>query len=99
MGTSGSRPLSGIRAHAHVRTTSGAILIATRFPGLTIHASYDDGRNWDEGTYISSSIWVMGNMLEVKPNLVLIVYMDSFEGPLQAQFFRVGPDGLEPVSY
>ncbi len=87
-------PFPGYAPLPMLRTAGGAILIATRFPGITLRASYDDGRTWDEGLYVDSSIWAMGDMVEVEPNLVFLAYMDSFEGPVRAQFLRVGPRGL-----
>ncbi|MBI4606210.1 MAG: exo-alpha-sialidase [Planctomycetes bacterium] len=90
-------PFPGYAPSAFLKTRSGTALIATRFPGLTIHATRDDGRTWDEGTYIDTSIWAMGSMLEVAPDVVLFVYMDSWGGPLRAQHIRVAPGGLEPA--
>ncbi|MFN0165359.1 MAG: sialidase family protein [Bryobacteraceae bacterium] len=89
-------PFPGYAPLPMIRTASGAMMIATRFPGITIHSSYDDGKTWDEGTYLDSSIWAMGDMVEVEPNLVFLAYMDSFGGPVRAQFIRVGPKGLVP---
>lgn len=80
-----------------LKTASGAILVAHRLPGLTLHASFDGGITWDEGTTIDSALWVMGSMLEVRPNLVLYVHYDSFEGKMRADFIRVAGDRLEPV--
>jgi hypothetical protein len=39
----------------------------------------------------------MGKMIEVKPNLVLYIYMDSWGGKLRAQYLWVTPSGLEPA--
>jgi hypothetical protein len=72
-------------------------MIATRFPGLAIHSTRDDGKTWDEGTYIDTSIWAMGSMIEIEPDLILFVYMDSWAGLLRAQFIRVTLEGLLPV--
>jgi hypothetical protein len=55
---------------------------------------------WDDGgggTYIDTSIWAMGGLLEVEPNVVLFVYMDSRMSKLRAQFIRVTNKNLEPV--
>jgi hypothetical protein len=79
------------------KTESGVALIAVRFPGLTIHATRDDGMTWEESTYIDTSIWAMGDMVELEPNLFLFIYMDSWRTLLRGQFFRVTDEGLEPA--
>lgn len=90
-------PFPGYAPLPMLRTAAGAMFIATRFPGLTIHASYDDGKTWDEGTCVDSSIWAMGDMVEVEPNLIFLAYQGSFQGPVRAQFIRIGPNGLVPA--
>jgi hypothetical protein len=90
-------PFPGYAPSPILKTRSGVALIATRFPGLTIHSTRDDGMTWDEGTYIDTSIWAMGSMVEVEPDRILFVYMDSWGGPARAQYFRVTPNGLMPA--
>ena len=87
-------------AQSMVRTSSGAILVAHRYPHYSINVSYDDGLNWDAGTVIDYAGWAMGRMIEVEPDLVLCVYMtgnDARKGPLLAQLIRVTPNGIYPV--
>ena len=87
-------------AQSMIRTSSGAILVAHRYPHYSINVSYDDGLNWDEGTIIDYAGWAMGRMIEVEPDLVLCVYMtgnDAHNGPLLAQLIRVTPDGIQPM--
>jgi hypothetical protein len=95
-------PFPGYAPSIPVRTESGVVMFPVRFPGLTIHTTTDDGMTWDGGgggTYIDTSIWAMGSMVEVEPNVVLFLYMDSFDGKARAQFIRVMPDGtLHPAS-
>jgi hypothetical protein len=93
-------PFPGYAPSAPVKTSSGVTLFPTRFPGLTLHHTRDDGMTWDEGgggTYIDTSIWAMGALLEVEPDVVLFIYMDNNEKQLRAQFIRVTDKGLEPV--
>ena len=93
-------PFPGWAPSAPVKTKSGVVLFPTRFPGVTLHHTRDDGMTWDDGaggTYIDTSIWAMGGLLEVEPNVVLFVYMDSWMSKLRAQFVRVTDKGLEPV--
>lgn len=93
-------PFPGWAPSAPVKTTSGVALFPTRFPGVTLHHTRDDGMTWDDGgggTYIDTSIWAMGGLLEVEPNVVLFVYMDSRMSKLRAQFIRVTNKNLEPV--
>jgi hypothetical protein len=80
-----------------LRTKAGAILVSHRLPGLTINTSLDDGRTFDQGTMIDSSIWAMGSMLEVEPDVVLYVYYDSFLSLMRAQRFRVTKNGIAPL--
>ena len=47
-------------AQSMVRTKSGAILVAHRFPNYSINLSRDNGLNWDEGTIIDYPNWAMG---------------------------------------
>jgi len=90
-------PFPGYATSNMVRTSSGALVVAHRLPGCTIHVSWDDGRTWDGGTMIDSAIWVMGSMLEVAPDLLLYVYWDSFESLMRAQFIRITREGPVPV--
>jgi hypothetical protein len=93
-------PFPGYAPSAPVKTASGVALFPTRFPGLTLHHTRDDGMTWDEGgggTYIDTSIWAMGALLEVEPDVVLFIYMNNDESQLRGQFIRVTAKGLEPV--
>ena len=79
------------------RTSSGALLVAHRFPGHSINVSHDNGVTWDEGTTVDFPVWAMGCMIEVEPEVVLFVYMDANREFLRAQRIRVTPQGLEPL--
>jgi hypothetical protein len=79
------------------RTSSGALLVAHRFPGHSINVSWDNGVTWDEGTTVDFPVWAMGCMMEVEPDVVLFVYMDANREFLRAQRIRVAPDGLKPL--
>ena len=46
---------------------------------------------------IDGSLWVMGQMVEIAPDVVLYVYYDSHETLMRAQFIHVTPSGLIPV--
>ena len=91
-------PFAGYAPSAMIKTQSGMAMIPTRFPGLTIHITQDDGVTWDEGTYIDSSIWAHGALCEIEPDLVLFIYEDSWRNLLRAQFIRVTASGLVPAS-
>ncbi len=92
-------PFAGWAPAAPVRTRSGAVLFATRFPGLTVHLTRDEGMTWDTGTYIDTSIWAMGALCEVEPDVVLYAYEDSWRDRLRLQRLRVTGDGLEPAGW
>ncbi len=85
-------------AQSMVRTKSGAILCAHRYPQYSINVSYDNGLNWDAGTIIDTPSWAMGCITEVEPDVVLCLYMNEpQELPLRAQRIRVTPEGLVPA--
>jgi hypothetical protein len=86
-------------AQSMLRLESGPILVAKRFPLLSINVSYDDGVNWDKGTVVDYPTQANGFMVEVEPNVVLCAYQDkSSRGqPLLAQRIRVTPEGVFPV--
>jgi len=86
-------------AQSMVRTASGAILCAHRYPLYCANVSRDGGLNWDEGTVIDYPIWGMGCAVEVEPDVVLLTYMNAQrDQPLLAQLVRVTPDGLDPAA-
>jgi hypothetical protein len=85
-------------AQSLVRTRSGAILCAHRYPHYAVNVSRDDGLNWDEGTVIDYPVWAMGCLVEVEPDVVLCAYMNaSRKEPLLAQLIQVTPTRLKPV--
>ena len=77
-------------------TASGALVVAGRMPGLAAYVSHDDGITW-KGYRIGTDTWAMGSMIEVEPDVILYVYMDSRGKHARAQYLRVTPDGLEPA--
>ena len=85
-------PFAGYACSNLIRTSSGALLVGHRLPGLTVHCSRDAGRTWDQGTMIDSAIWAMGCMVETAPDTVLYVYYDSFESLMRGVFLRVDAD-------
>ena len=86
-------------AQSMVRTKSGVILCAHRYPHYSVNLSRDDGLNWDEGTVIDYPAWAMGCLVEVEPDVLLCTYMNARQDqPLLAQLIRAAPSGIEPVS-
>ena len=84
-------------AQSMVRTSSGAILCAHRFPLYSVNISRDNGLNWDAGTVIDYPAWAMGCLIEVEPDVVLAAYMNAERNlPLLVQRLRVSGDGLGP---
>jgi len=92
--TSGPFPCYAATALA---TSSGALLVSGRMPGLGLYVSHDSGMTWKPYRIDTGGLWAMGKMYEVAPDLVLYVYMDSYESSLRAQFIRVTADGAEPA--
>ena len=84
-------------AQSMVRTASGAIVCAHRYPHYAVNVSHDDGLHWDAGTVIDYPVWAMGCIIEVEPDLLLCTYMNADRGqPLLAQLVRVTTDGIAP---
>ena len=92
-------------AQSTIRTSSGAIVVAHRYPQYSVNVSRDNGLNWDEGTVIDYPSWAMGCMVEVAPDVILCTYMNAASGdiglftkqPLLAQLFRVTKDRIVPI--
>jgi hypothetical protein len=85
-------------ANTMLATASGTILVAGRMPGLGLHASLNGGLSWKH-YQIGTDIWAMGDMYEVRPDVVLFVYMDSYNTLLRAQFIEVTSDGVRPMPH
>lgn len=86
-------------AQSLIKTHSGALLCAHRYPHYSVHISYDGGLNWDAGTVIDYPTWAMGCLVEVEPDVVLCTYMNwDRSQPLLAQLLRVTPEGIRPVA-
>jgi len=85
-------------AQSMVRTKSGVILCAHRYPQYSVNISYDDGLHWDAGTIIDYPAWAMGCIVEVEPDVILCTYMNAQrKHPLLAQLIRVTPRRIEPI--
>ncbi len=85
-------------AQSMIRTRSGAIVCAHRYPQYSINVSRDDGLNWDQGTIIDNPAWAMGAMTEVEPDVVLCVYQNEPQDlPLRVQRIRITPGGITPA--
>ena len=95
-------------AQSMIRTASGVIVVAHRYPGYTLHLSRDDGLNWDQGTMIDYPTWAMGCTIEVEPDVLVVAYMNSCYGdvpnlgkveqsPLLIQRVRITADGIVPL--
>lgn len=85
-------------AQSLIRTTTGTILCAHRYPHYSVNLSHDDGLNWDDGTVIDYAFWGMGCLVEVEPDVVLCTYMNwDRKQPLLAQLIQVTRDGVKPL--
>ncbi len=93
--TSGPFPCYAATALA---TSSGVLLVSGRMPGLGLYASHDSGMTWQAYRVDTAGLWAMGTMYEVEPDLVLYVYMDTYEGYMRGQYIRVTDSGVEPAS-
>jgi hypothetical protein len=78
-------------------TSSGAIIVAGRFPGIAAQVSRDNGMSW-KCYKIDNAMWAQGFMYEVEPDVVLFIYggKDSPQ-ELRGQLIKLTPEGLFPV--
>jgi hypothetical protein len=75
-------------------TTSGAILIGGRFPGLAVQVSRDGGMTWT--CYrVDTCGWANGAMIEVEPEVVAFLYGGKSE--IRGQLLKVTADDLIPL--
>ncbi|MSO21660.1 MAG: DUF1080 domain-containing protein [Acidobacteria bacterium] len=80
-----------------ITTSSGALIIGGRFPGMGVQVSHDGGMSW-KCFQVDTAAWSNGAMLEVEPNVVLWIYGGRNKPrQLRAQRIRVTDDGIEPA--
>ena len=93
-------PFSGAGSPQLVATPSGYLVSVKRGPGLSLHISTDGGVTWDEGTFIDYPSSFNGSMIEVEPDVVLVVYPESMgeirPSFVRAQRIRITPEGAVP---
>ena len=78
-------------------TTSGALIIGGRFPGMAVEVSRDGGMTWNF-YQIDTATWANGAMFEIEPDVVLYIY-GGWASPerLRYQIMRLTQTGMEPV--
>ena len=82
---------------AMTSTSSGALFIAGRHPGIAAQVSLDDGMTWG-CTRIDTPFYANGFAMETETDVVLYVYDGKYSDPrVRAQLLRITPAGLEPV--
>jgi hypothetical protein len=83
-----------------LRTSTGLLLLAHRLPGTSLHYSYDDGRTWSENVLVDECIGAYPSLVELRDGSVLILYYEDGPGSnIRARRFRVGPGGLEWLTF
>jgi hypothetical protein len=82
---------------AMISTTSGALIIGGRFPGMAVQVSRDGGITWNF-YQVDTATWANGAMFEIEPDVVLFTYggLGSPER-LRYQIMRLTPTGMEPL--
>ena len=84
-----------------VCTESGYLVVVKRGPGLALNISTDGGVNWDQGTMIDYAGSFNGRMIEVEPDVVLVMYPEAMDeirpAFVRAQLIRITPDGPLPI--
>jgi hypothetical protein len=95
-------PFSGSGGPQLLCTQSGYLVSVKRGPALCLHISTDGGMNWDEGTIIDYPASFNGHILEVEPDVVLVLYPESMgefrPSYVRAQRLRITPEGPVPVA-
>jgi hypothetical protein len=96
-------PFSGSGDPQLIATRSGYLVSVKRGPALCLHISTDGGVNWDEGTIIDYPAYFNGSMIEVEPDMILVIYPES-QGEIRpsyvrAQLIRITPEGPVPVAF
>ena len=80
-----------------ISTTSGALIIGGRFPGMAVEVSRDGGMTWNFYR-IDTASWANGAMFEIEPDVVLYIYGGRFfPERLRYQILRLTQTGMEPV--
>ena len=94
-------PFSGSGGPQLLCTRSGYLVSVKRGPALCLHISTDGGVNWDEGTIIDYPASFNGQILEVEPDVVLVIYPESMgetrPSHIRAQLIRITPQGPVPL--
>ena len=94
-------PFSGAGGPQLLCTQSGYLVSVKRGPALSLHISTDGGMNWDQGTIIDYHASFNGQILEVEPDVVLVIYPESMgeirRSFTRAQLIRITPDGPLPL--
>jgi hypothetical protein len=88
-------PFSGGGGQPLLATRSGYLVSIKRGPAVCLHISTDGGVNWDEGTIIDYPPYFNGAMIEVEPDVVLVVYPESM-GEIRPSFVRAQRIGITP---
>jgi sialidase-1 len=72
----------GFPGHAPylLRTRAGALLVAHRLPGTSLHVSHDDGQTWGDNIQLDELIGAYPSMVELPDGRVLVVYYEEGEG-------------------
>jgi hypothetical protein len=96
-----SRPL-GFPGHCPylLRTPGDVLILAHRLPSTSLHYSFDDGATWSENVLVDTCGGAYPSMVNLKDGSVLIVYYEEGAGSnIRARRFRVGPGGVEWLSF
>jgi len=92
----GQFPMYASRS-AMLSTTSGALIIGGRFPGMGVQVSRDGGMTWNF-YQVDTATWANGAMFEIEPDVVLFTYGGRGSPErLRYQIMRLTQTGLEPV--
>ena len=83
-------------------TRSSYLITIERDTCLELHISTDGGLNWDEGTIIDYPASFNGSLIEVEPDVALVLYPES-QGEIRpsyvrAQRIRITPEGPVPIA-
>jgi hypothetical protein len=84
-------------ASGMISTTSGALIIGGRFPGIAVEVSRNGGMTWNF-YQVDTAGMANAAMIEIEPDVVLFTYGGLFSpGSLRYQIMRLTETGMEPV--
>ena len=95
-------PFTGAGYPNVVATRSGYLVVVKRGPGLALNVSLDGGTNWDAGVMIDYTTIFNGRVIEVEPDVILVLYAEAMDDVrpayVRSHRIRITPNGPQPLT-